>query len=444
MAESPVGDRIDAAWLEVAMERLPALVADALEHQENLLPDQVHDVMDAMSVGLEELRVAEEELAAQAEDLQASQRVIEAERERYADLFEFAPDCYVETDQMGKILEANSAAVSLFGIPGRGLVGKLVQAFVSAEHRRELRSAISALNGGACTQELAVEMHPRSGPPRRTEMRIGGHPGPDGGDFHLRWLIRDVTEKVKIQRELEQLRASVDLLASLSRLDRLYPDDTHTVDAVLARLVEIAYRILNVDCVAHVVDGQFGGPLMIGFGPVAEELGAVQRDHGGPAALTEADGDARWVSARRLDDWPELGDATRRCQVQAIATHVIEVEGATVGSISLFARDDEADSAHWAKLLAECAGAWLSNCRAYREARAQADNLARALESRPIIEQAKGIIMSFQGCDADAAFDILRRASQRQNRRLRLVAQEIVDKAARSRQAAHTAPPLRA
>ncbi|MGH9125368.1 MAG: ANTAR domain-containing protein [Acidimicrobiales bacterium] len=434
MAESPIGDRLDSAWLEAAIERLPAMLREALEDQESLLPEQVHDVMDAMSIGLEELLVAKEELATQAEDLGASQRVVQAERERYADLFEFAPDCYVETDHMGKIIEANSAAVHLFGVPGRGLVGKLVQSFVSAEHRREVRTAISALDAGGEMQDLSIELHPRVGLPRRTEIRIAGHADTDGA-YSLRWLIRDVTEKIKVQHELEQLRASVDLLASLSRLDRLYPDDQHSVESVLARMVEAAFQILNIDCVANLADHP-GGPLFVACGPVAEELGRVQQKHGGPAALTETDGDPRWVSVRKLDQWPDLADAARRCGILAIATEAISVDDAVVGSISLFACSDDGDATHWAKLLAECAGAWLTNGRAYRDARAQADNLARAMESRTTIEQAKGIIMSFQGCDADAAFDILRRASQRQNRRLRIVAQEIVDKASRSRRVA--------
>src|SRR5579884_291158 len=209
MAKAPWAYGIDAAWLEQAMEQLPALVGDVLESQQSLLPDQVREVMDAMAIGLEELRVAEEELAAQAEDLEASQRVIEAERERYANLFEFAPDCYLETDQMGKIIEANSAAVIFFGVPGRGLVGKLVQSFVAVEDRRGMRSGISALNAGGDTQEFSVELHPRGGPPRRAEIRVGAHIDPNGDGCRLRWLIRDVTDKVKRERELEQLRASV-------------------------------------------------------------------------------------------------------------------------------------------------------------------------------------------------------------------------------------------
>ncbi|HVV36038.1 MAG TPA: ANTAR domain-containing protein [Acidimicrobiales bacterium] len=53
-------------------------------------------------------------------------------------------------------------------------------------------------------------------------------------------------------------------------------------------------------------------------------------------------------------------------------------------------------------------------------------SLRTALESRAVIEQAKGIIIGSTGCDADAAFDVLARQSQHENRKLREVAEELV------------------
>jgi AmiR/NasT family two-component response regulator len=44
-----------------------------------------------------------------------------------------------------------------------------------------------------------------------------------------------------------------------------------------------------------------------------------------------------------------------------------------------------------------------------------------------MIGQAKGILMARQGVSGDEAFDVLRRASQRQNRKLRDVATDVVN-----------------
>jgi hypothetical protein len=55
-------------------------------------------------------------------------------------------------------------------------------------------------------------------------------------------------------------------------------------------------------------------------------------------------------------------------------------------------------------------------------ARAQA-----RLKSQPVIEQAKGILMAQQGCGPEEAFDLLRRASQRANIKVSVLAAQLVE-----------------
>ncbi|HEV7516178.1 MAG TPA: PAS domain-containing protein, partial [Thermoanaerobaculia bacterium] len=66
---------------------------------------------------LEEVQVAEEELRSQNEELLLTRQAIEAERLRYAQLFELAPDAYLVTDAGGRIAEANRAAAELLATP---------------------------------------------------------------------------------------------------------------------------------------------------------------------------------------------------------------------------------------------------------------------------------------------------------------------------------------
>ena len=57
----------------------------------------------------------------------------------------------------------------------------------------------------------------------------------------------------------------------------------------------------------------------------------------------------------------------------------------------------------------------------------EVDDLRAALRTRPTIEQAKGILMARHGCSPEQAFEMLKEASQRSNRKLHAVAQGIVD-----------------
>jgi hypothetical protein len=75
--------------------------------------------------------------------------------------------------------------------------------------------------------------------------------------------------------------------------------------------------------------------------------------------------------------------------------------------------------------------------RSYRASLTEPDPLGAALRSRPVVDQACGIVVLVLvlGCDADAdadaAFGVLRRISQRTHRRLSEAASAVVDKRGR-------------
>lgn len=68
----------------------------------------------------------------------------------------------------------------------------------------------------------------------------------------------------------------------------------------------------------------------------------------------------------------------------------------------------------------------MANAAVYAGVLEHVEQMKQALASRAFIEQAKGIIMARQRCDAEEAFELLRSASNRGNRKLRDIAQSIV------------------
>jgi hypothetical protein len=82
---------------------------------------------------------------------------------------------------------------------------------------------------------------------------------------------------------------------------------------------------------------------------------------------------------------------------------------------------------------AESASAVLANAQAYWEAYQLSEGLSEAMRSRAVIEQAKGVLMAQSGFDSERAIEVLKRASQRENRKLRDIAADIVAGVGRSR-----------
>jgi GAF domain-containing protein len=109
--------------------------------------------------------------------------------------------------------------------------------------------------------------------------------------------------------------------------------------------------------------------------------------------------------------------------------------GEGIGALNLYSREVAAfadTDETLAMALASQAAVVLGNSQVYWDAYELTQHLREAMRSRATIEQAKGILMKGSRCSPDQAFQMLVRASQRENRKLRDVAAEIVERAQRS------------
>ncbi|HET9532654.1 MAG TPA: PAS domain S-box protein, partial [Blastocatellia bacterium] len=146
-------------------------------------------------MSLEELEVAEEELIEQNQQLTESCAALEAERQRYIDLFEFAPDGYLVTDDRGKIKEANRAACDMIGGQARFLVGKPLSSFIDKQYLKTFRSELNRIKAASDVREMDLRLSPRDGPPFRAFIRVFASRIPDGKPSDFRWLLRDITKQ---------------------------------------------------------------------------------------------------------------------------------------------------------------------------------------------------------------------------------------------------------
>ncbi|HEY0605583.1 MAG TPA: PAS domain S-box protein, partial [Herpetosiphonaceae bacterium] len=148
-----------------------------------------------LSTAFEELNVAVEELNAQQQELLTSQQMIESERQRYRDLFEFAPDSYLVTDERGVIQEANRAAATLLNIEQQFLRGLPLSVFLpkheSARLFQQLHDLHRTLPG--TIEEWEMQIQPRNAPPRDAWLQVAPITNHAGRVVGMRWLLRDQT-----------------------------------------------------------------------------------------------------------------------------------------------------------------------------------------------------------------------------------------------------------
>jgi AmiR/NasT family two-component response regulator len=101
-----------------------------------------------------------------------------------------------------------------------------------------------------------------------------------------------------------------------------------------------------------------------------------------------------------------------------------------IGALNVFGADDgahlEAEDVPLVQALADLASIALLQERTIRERQVLTEQLQNALNSRVIIEQAKGAIAQSRGVSVDEAFMMIRNYARRNNRRLGEVAQAII------------------
>ncbi|MGK5632762.1 ANTAR domain-containing response regulator [Streptomyces sp. URMC 123] len=164
--------------------------------------------------------------------------------------------------------------------------------------------------------------------------------------------------------------------------------------------------------------------------PDLASLVAVQWESGeGPIPTAVATGRPAPADDLLHDDrWPGYRAKALEVGVRSSMTLPFHRQGLTVTiTVYGFRPNLLKKSAHGATvLLGDLATAGLLRDRQYQEALAEVDQLDTALRSRPVVDQACGIVMYVLGCDAATAFTLLRRMSQRTNRKLSELAAALV------------------
>src|SRR5580658_2642236 len=129
------------------------------------------------------------------------------------------------------------------------------------------------------------------------------------------------------------------------------------------------------------------------------------------------------------DRWPQFSRRATAAGIRSVLALPLPTDGES-GALNLYARFPGAfgvvDRAK-AVILASLAGLALSAARSHEDEERLTENLNAALATREIIGQAQGILMERERVSSGQAFDVLRRASQHLNRKLRDVAQDLVD-----------------
>jgi GAF domain-containing protein len=134
--------------------------------------------------------------------------------------------------------------------------------------------------------------------------------------------------------------------------------------------------------------------------------------------------------SRAADRWPQFAPRATAAGFQSVHAFPLRLRDQSIGALNVFGAtaggDFHGDDVSIMQSLADIAAIGLLQERTIRRAEILTEQLQGALNSRIVIEQAKGAIAQIRGGTVDEAFTVIRSYARANNRRLTDVAYAVV------------------
>jgi GAF domain-containing protein len=143
--------------------------------------------------------------------------------------------------------------------------------------------------------------------------------------------------------------------------------------------------------------------------------------------------DGKVVTVADLDaapsGWGAYGLVAREAGIAAIAGIPMRLDGEKIGTLNIYSntrREWSEEDLDAARVLADMASSYVINASKLDRQRRISEQLQEALDSRIVIEQAKGMLAAERGISIDEAFEVLRSHARSHRASLRSVAAAVV------------------
>ncbi len=210
-------------------------------------------------------------------------------------------------------------------------------------------------------------------------------------------------------------------------------DDFDVVD-FLHGLAEACIELLDVDAAGLMLANQHGGLRLVASAPDMMrdlELFELQSDEG-PCLDTFSTGEPVVnVDLHEAEErWPTFTEAALAADMRSTHAVPLRLRGQLIGAMNLFSSGDQRltdDDLSLGQALADVATIGLLQQRAIQEQAILAHQLQTALDTRILVEQAKGVLAERTGLTPNETFGHLRKHARATRQTLQVVALEVIE-----------------
>ena len=222
-----------------------------------------------------------------------------------------------------------------------------------------------------------------------------------------------------------QFTAALDELGAFSLRE-------HSMESLLKAVADLSKSVMpgNPETSITVLDAG-RKTTVVSTGSLAEDLDEVQyAQQRGPCLHAATTGELTEIHDTRTEQrWPDYARRAAEHGNLSSLSVPLHIDETVRGALNIYARRVDAfdgDARAAALRFGPYAAVAVGNMHDYQSAQSMSRNLQVALESRAVIDQAKGILIERHKLTADQAFHVLVEASSRSNTKLRTIAEHLV------------------
>ena len=152
---------------------------------------------------VEELQIHQIELEMQNEELRRTQLELEAARDKYSDLYDFAPVGYFTINAKGTILEANLTGAAMLGVERSFLIGKPFTHFIARDTQNGFHLHRNSLFETKGRQTCEVKIAAKDGAQIHVQLKSRSVQDDDGDIIRIRTAVTDINTRKLAEEALK-------------------------------------------------------------------------------------------------------------------------------------------------------------------------------------------------------------------------------------------------
>ena len=210
---------------------------------------------------LHEFQVQQIELEIQNEELRRAHTALEESRDRYIDLYDFSPNGYLTLSCDGLINEINLTGATLLGEERNKLVGRRFALFVTPEDSDLWHQHILRAKNKNAKQSCELTLKRKDG--SVFYVKLDSLRMPASHACSIRVVISDITERNRMEREIQERRKEMEDLHMLHAASQTVASIAHELNQPLLAIASYSSAALmllkcaepDLDKVRKAIDG---------------------------------------------------------------------------------------------------------------------------------------------------------------------------------------------